>query len=72
MDLRLQIDVAKHLTAVLHEFKHQLAHFFRILNAVPEQNLAVACDGAIGLLAEPGQILIVLLDSPRKFGDVTF
>ena len=70
MKLRLEVDVAKHLATVLDELGHELPDLVRRVNAVPEKNLTLASNAAIGLLGEPGQVLVILLDGPCELGEV--
>lgn len=66
----LEVDVTEHLAAVLVEFLNQLLHLFAVLGSVPEENLAVAAQAAVGLVEKPGQVLVVLLDGPGELGEV--
>lgn len=67
---RLEVDVSKHLATVLVELLHQLLDLITALDTVPEENLSLTAEAAIGLVEEPGQVLIVLLDGPDKLGVV--
>lgn len=66
----LKVDITEHLAAVLGELLDQLLNLLTLLDTVPEQNLAVTAEATIGLVEEPGQVLVVLLDSPSQLGEV--
>jgi len=58
----LEVGVAEHGAAVLGELGHELCDFLAGLDAVPEHDLAVLGEAALGLVEEPGQVLVVFLD----------
>lgn len=70
VEARLEVDVTEHLAAVLGKLLHQLLDLLAVLNTVPEEDLTVAAQAAIGLVKEPGQVLVVLLDGPGQLGEV--
>lgn len=65
---RLEVGVAKHGAAVLGEVLHELDNLVAVLNAIPEHDITLASDAAIGLVKEPAKVLIVLLDGPDEGG----
>ena len=62
----LQVGIAEHSTTILGEFGHELLDLIAALNTVPEHNLSLLRQTSIGLVKEPGQILIIFLDGPDE------
>lgn len=67
---RFEVDVTEHLATILVELLDQLLNFVTALDAVPEKNLALAAEATVGLVKEPGQVLIVLLNRPHQLGEI--
>ena len=66
----LEVDITKHVAAMLVEFLHQLLDLVAILDTVPEEHVSVAAQATFGLVEEPGEVLIVFLDGPHHLGEV--
>lgn len=64
----LEVGVTKHGAAVLGEVLHELDDLVAVLNAIPEHDITLASDAAVGLVEEPAKVLIVLLDGPDEGG----
>jgi hypothetical protein len=66
----LEVEVTEHLATVLGELLDEELHLLAALNTVPEEHLTLAAQTAIGLVKEPGKVLVILLDSPDELGVV--
>ena len=54
------------------EFTHQLLDLITALNAGPEENFAISSQAAFGLVEKPGEVFVVMPDSPHEFRKVLF
>lgn len=66
----LKVDITEHLAAVLGELLNELLNLLTGLDTVPEQNLAITAQAAVGLVEEPCQVLVIFLDGPSQLGEV--
>ncbi|GKT96419.1 LOW QUALITY PROTEIN: putative amino acid decarboxylase [Colletotrichum tofieldiae] len=66
----LQVGVTKHGAAVGVELVGQDAELLKVVDAVPEELVALAGEAAVGLVKEPGEVLVLLADGPDELGVV--
>jgi hypothetical protein len=68
---RLEVRIAEHSTTVGHKVLVDGAELLRAeVTAIVEEDAPVVVEAAVGLVEEPGQVLVLLADGPNQAGIV--